>query len=61
VNLWPLIGQITRGDQRSDASLKLLVAYCHFFAVASINARIIASMLRSDLTRAARLPPHRSA
>src|SRR5215813_12949135 len=31
VNLWLLIGQITRGDQRSDASLKLVVAHCHFF------------------------------
>src|SRR5215831_4675918 len=49
VNLWPLIGQITRGDQCSDASLKLLVAHCHFFSAASINARMIASMLRSDL------------
>jgi len=31
VNLWLLIGQITRGDQRSDASLKLVVAHCQFF------------------------------
>src|SRR5215831_2891319 len=49
VNLWPLIGQITRGDQRSDVSLKLPVAQCHFFAAASISARMIASRLRSDL------------
>src|SRR5215471_20193770 len=48
VNLWPLIGQITRGDQRSDASLKLRVAHCHFFAAASIRPMMMASMFRSD-------------
>src|SRR5215831_6773544 len=48
VNLWPLIGQITRGDQRSDASLKLLVAHCHFFAAASIELMTIVSMFLPD-------------
>ena len=48
VNLWALIGQITRGDQRSEASLKLLVAHCHFFVAASIKPMTIASMFRSD-------------
>src|SRR5215469_7657991 len=48
VNLWPLIGQITRGNQRSDASLKLLVAHCHFFAAASIEPMTIVSMFLPD-------------
>src|SRR5215831_4477769 len=48
VNLWPLIGQIARGDQCSDASLKLLVAHGHLFAAASMRAMTMASMFRSS-------------